>query len=131
MEINITKFFNEARPRDYSASCAEIGQDAGRITWRAACDDSAEYMLIDTDEKRDTFHAHVRGFGAWSDDEINAWSDIELNALFIQLVSADIRESGLDAGIDWPEYYEQAEHGTVSGNLFRADDGQIYYLIGG
>ncbi len=98
--------------------------------WRAACDDSAEYMLIDTDEKRDAFRAHVKGFGAWTDEAINAWSDIELNALFIQLVSADIRESGLDAGIDWHEYYEQAEHGTVSGNLFRADDGQIYYTIG-
>ena len=41
MQINITRFFNEACPRDYSASAAEIGENAGADTWRAACDDSA------------------------------------------------------------------------------------------
>ncbi len=94
MEVNITQFFNEACPRDYSASVAEIGNNAGKATWEAANEDSAEYMLIDTDEKRDALRQHVRGFGAWSDDEIAAWTDIELNALFIQLVSGDMREAG-------------------------------------
>ena len=32
MDIDITTFFNEAAPRDYSASVAEIGRDAGPTT---------------------------------------------------------------------------------------------------
>lgn len=93
MEINITRFYNEAAPMDYSASVAEIGQDAGPSTWRAACEDAPDYNMLDTDEKRDAFRTFVKGFGAWTDEEIAAWSDIELNALFIQLVSGDMRNN--------------------------------------
>lgn len=132
MELNITDLYNNMAPMDYSASVAEIGESAGADTWRAACDDSADYMILDTDDKREAMREHVRGFGAWSEEEINAWSDIELNALLLQMISGDIRESVLDDDRSaWPEYYELAEQGTVSGNLFRADDGQIYYTIGG
>lgn len=131
MEINITRFVLSECLRDYSASVAELGNGAGADTWRAACDNAPDYSdWLDTDDKRESLRDFVRGYGAWSDNEINAWSNDELTALLIQFISGDIRESGLDAGIDWHEYYEQAEHGTVSGNLFRADDGQIYYTIG-
>lgn len=131
MELNITALCNSMCPRDYSASVAEIGANAGADTWRAACDNAPDYSdWLDTDDKRESFRDFVRGYGAWSDNEINAWSNDELTALLIQFISGDIRESGLDAGIDWPEYYELSEHGTISGNLFRADDGEIYYTIG-
>ena len=119
MEINITKFFNNAAPMDYSASIAEIGDDAGPATWRAANEDSEDYFMLDTDEKRDAFRNHVKGFGAWSDDEIAVWSDIELNALFIQMVSGDMREGGLDERpVDWEAYKEQCEQGNCSGNIY-------------
>lgn len=132
MELNITKFYNETAPMDYSASVAEIGNNAGADTWRAACEDSSTYMILNTDDKRKAMRDYVRGFGAWTDEEIDAWTDIELNALLLQMISGDIRESVLDDDRSaWPEYYELAEQGTVSGNLFRADDGQIYYTIGG
>lgn len=96
MDINITKFYNEAAPIDYSASVAEIGANAGRDTWNAAMEDAPDYDMLDTDEKRDALRAHIRGFGAWSDEEIAAWSDTELNALFIQLISGDIRHNETD-----------------------------------
>ena len=96
MEINIARFYNEAAPMDYSASVAEIGQDAGPSTWRAACEDAPDYNMLDTDEKRDAFRQYVKGFGAWSDEEIGAWTDVELNALFIQFVSGDMREGNTD-----------------------------------
>jgi len=131
MELNITKFYNETAPMDYSASVAEIGNNAGVDTWRAACEDSPDYMILDTDEKREAMREHVRGFGAWTDEEINAWSDIELNALLLQMIAGDIRESVLDDDRSaWPEYYEQGEQGIVSCRLFSDDNGRIYYSIG-
>jgi len=131
MELNITALYNSMCPRDYSASVVEIGNNAGRDTWRAACEDSPDFMILDTDDKRQAMRDYVRGFGAWSDEEINAWTGIELNALLIQCISGDIRESILDDDPHaWAEYYQQCEQGIASGNLFADDDGQVYYCIG-
>lgn len=128
-DINITHFFNNATPFDYSASKVEKGENAGRDTWQAACTDSTKYPLINL-ENADDFKQHVRGFGAWNEAEIAKWSDIELNALFVQMVSGDMREGGLDVPKpNWEEYEADAESGRVSGNIYRGDDGQIYYSI--
>lgn len=119
MDINITEFFNNAAPMDYSASIAEIGNNAGADTWQAAVDDSEDYFMVDDDEKREAFRKHVKGFGAWSDSEIEAWSDNQLNALFIQMVSGDMREAGLyERPVDWEAYKEKSEHGQCSGNIY-------------
>ena len=136
MELNITRFFNECSPMDYSASIAEIGNDAGKTTWQAAKDDSSDYMLLDTDDKRDAFRTFVKSSGGWTEDEIAAWSDIELNALLLQWVAGDIRE-----GFEWEherpedvsewEWYEQlANDGLASGRLFKSEDNQVYFYIG-
>ena len=135
MEINITQFFNETCPRDYSASIAELGNDAGSSTWRAACEDSADYMLLDDEEKRDAFRVFVLSSGGWNDDEIKTWTDIELNALLIQWIAGDIREclewdherGDIDA---WDYYKQLAEDGTVPSRLFKSDDNQVYFYIG-
>lgn len=127
MELNITRFFLEAAPMDYSASVAEIGRDAARDTWQAALDDAAEWALLDTDEKRAAFRAHALGFGAWSADEIAAWTDTELNALCLQMVAGDIREAGLDTlEPDWAAYDASANAGRIGYGL----DGEVYYYIG-
>jgi hypothetical protein len=132
MEINITRFFNESAPMDYSASVAEIGNNAGQDTWRAACEDADDYgPMLDTADKLDAMRAWANSSGGWDDEEIAAWSDNELNALFIQLVSGDIREClEWDVPDVWANYQELAEAGTVSSNLFRTDDGQIYFCLG-
>lgn len=105
MEINITQFYNGANPTTYSASCAELGDNAGRITWDAAM--GADFLLLDSPEKLDAMRAWARSSGGWDDAEIAAWDDAELNALFIQLVAGDIREKGgaLSEGIDGGIYY--------------------------
>ena len=131
MELNVTRFFNEASPRDYSASRMEIGDNAARDTWQAACDDSVDYMILDTEDKREAFREYVGDFGAWSDEEIRAWSDSELNALLLQMISSDIREGSLDAeNPDWDQYQKDAESGRISGRLFKADDGTVTFYIG-
>lgn len=112
MELNITKFFTEAAPMDYYASVAEIGNNAGADTWRAACEDSPDYMILDDDEKREVFRYYVKGFGAWTAEEIAAWSDVELNALLLQMVAGDIRS------------------GEDNGRLLLDGNGGAYYYIG-
>lgn len=133
MEIDITRFFNECAPMDYSASCAEIGSNAGIDTWNAALDDSGENSdFLDTEEKREAFKDHIRGFGAWDQDEIDSWSNSELTALFMQLISGDMREADLNPESDeddWNEYQERAENGNICGNIFKSDDGKIYYSL--
>ena len=133
MELNITEFFRAAAPMDYSASAAEIGDDAGRQTWLAAVKDAPDWPLLDTDEKREAFKAHLLGFGAWQEDEIAEWSDRELTALLIRMIAGDIRDADLSPDsddADWIAYEARAAAGQCAGNIFRADDGDVYYYIG-
>lgn len=136
MELDITEFFNNAAPMGYYASVAELGQDAGRITWGHACEDSPEWMLLDTDEKREAFRQFVRESGGWDAGEIAAWSDVELNALLLQWIAGDMREADLHAGMtepEWRVYEQQAEQGRLAGRICGgplSTDGRVYFYIG-
>lgn len=132
MELIITKFWNEACPKDYSASVAEIGVNAGTDTWQAAKDDAGDYNLLDTPEKLEAFRAFVRSSGGWNDKEIAEFSNTDLNALCIQWISGDIREvPDMDLSCwDWNYYNELAEQGRISSRLFEGIDGEIYFCIG-
>ena len=126
MEINITEFYNMADPANYSASCAELGDNAGTITWNAAM--NADFNLLDSPDKLQAMRTWALSSGGWNEEEIVAWSDSELNALFIQLISGDIREKGDDT---WAEYQAQSEAGQVSTCLFEGINGGIYYQLEG
>lgn len=137
MEIDITEFFNSCAPRDFSASVAEIGDNAGPATWQAACEESAEIAILDTDEKREAFRDFVRESGGWDDSEIAAWSDTELQALCIQWISGDMREPvGFELGPDttdaqWADYGQQVADGQCAGRIYHGEDGRVYFYIGG
>ena len=73
MEINITEFVRTTETHDLSGSVAELGQDAGKITWNNAVREASTTQLLSQDD-RDEFERWVREFGAWSRDEIEAWS---------------------------------------------------------
>lgn len=132
MEIDITEFFRNAAPRDYSASVAEIGRDAGPITWGHACEDAPDYPILDTEEKREVFRAFVRSSGGWTDEEIRAWSDNELSALLIQWISGDMRECEIgpnSTDAEWQEYERLAMEGVCPSRLFRGSNGRVYFDI--
>ncbi len=131
MEIDVTEFFNAGGHMCFSASRMEMGQDAGSITWRAACDASEEYCLLDTPDKLDAARRYFRGFGAWSDEELAAKPDNEVNALLLQFIAGDIREFSDDvADWDWAAYNDDAAAGQIGGNLFEGDDNRVYIYIG-
>jgi hypothetical protein len=127
MEINITRFFNEAAPMDYSASCAEIGMNAGRDTWNAAMEDAGDYKLLTNEDDLQEFRDYIKGFGAWNTEEIAAMSDQSLNALLIQFISGDIRESRyLECNpIDWDAYNADDNENH---NIYKSGD-DIFYMI--
>jgi len=123
----------EENSYEFSASVAEMGVNAGRITWDNALGHAKDSPLLSSEEQLDALRAHVQGFGAWSEEEIAAWSEEECNALFIQLISGDMRESGMDGGMaefDWEEYHEQCEAGQLAGRIGQWDDGRIGYYLG-
>jgi hypothetical protein len=130
MEIDITSFFENADPFEFSHSIAEDGPNAGPETWQAALKEGAETPLLTTPEQLDALRDHMRGYGAWEDDEIDAWSPAECNAMFIQLISGDIREAGLEGQeideIDMKEYEKFCE--DQGGSLYFSADRAYYYL---
>lgn len=132
-EIDITDFFNNARPIYYSASVAELGNDAGRITWENAVDAVDAWRFLDNDEKTENWKKFIRSSGGWTEEEVDAFSETELNALLIQWLSGDIRESGLDARpVDWEEYEKGANSGHYSGRIYGGPlsvDGRVYFSI--
>lgn len=132
MEIDITSFFETADPFEYSASRAERGQNAGPETWANAKQHGADAPLLTTEKQLNALRSYVKDFGAWGAEEIAAWGATECNALFIQLVSGDMRDGNLDNepdDADWRKYEKRAEDGNCSGNIYRSEDGRIFYSL--
>lgn len=135
MDININKYFeNELCPSDFSASAAELGNimDAEELTWYYANEESQDTVLLTTFEQFAAFIEHVEGIGFDFSEDEKPMNGQELNALFIQLISGDIRESiGLDqTPIDWESYEKDCEQGMNSANIFKGTDNNIYYYLG-
>lgn len=100
MELNISSLM--ARSADmylYSASIAEIGEDAGVVTWQNAMDCVEDNPLV-KEEDVGEFRDYLRTFGAWWDSEIDAYTIQECNALCLQLIAGEIRER---EGMENPE----------------------------
>lgn len=131
MEIDITRFFSEAEPFEFSASIAERGQNAGPETWRNALREGESAPLLTTEAQLDALRDFMRGYGAWEAEEIDNWTAVECNALLVQLVSGDMREAGFDETDepDWDAYYAQAEAGRVAGRMYRAADGKVFFSL--
>jgi hypothetical protein len=138
MEIDITSLL-KTNLFTFSHSAAEGGQDAGQNTWKAANRHAEETAppLLDTPEKLDTFRDWVGDSGGWTREEIDAWTPTECNALFLQWIAGDCRECPAIGGgnaysleeIDWEETEVEQSNGQISSNLFRADDGRIFFSL--
>ncbi len=127
MELDITHLMERSGEMiRYSASQAEIGEHAGRITWQNAMD-QAEIPppLLATDDQLPEFRDYIRTFGAWDDEEIDSWSLTECNALCLQLIAGDIRERQHYADRDELDDYESRCGGRIYG-----DGDRWFYYIG-
>lgn len=134
-ELDITRIVGADTfvPFDLSNNAATLGDNAAALTWEASKEAATEIeTLLPTAEHKEVFRDWVQSSGGWTRDEINAWSDTELDALLLQWIAGNIREAFGDAEPsewDWAEYEEDASAGRVSSNLFRADDGRVFFSI--
>ena len=128
MEIDITDFVNDEDPSQFSASQAELGANAGKITWRNAMDHTPP--MLTTPEHFDALRDWARDSGGWDEEERAAWTDQECNALFVQIISGDLREMPTDddGEIDWEEAEKLANAGRIHGCIYRSADRVFYYL---
>ncbi|OQC22815.1 MAG: hypothetical protein BWX68_03019 [Verrucomicrobia bacterium ADurb.Bin063] len=117
-------------PWDCSNSAANLGQNAGKLTWQASQRHASALSL--TAEQKEAFRDFVRSSGGWDEEETAAFSDAELTALCVQWVSGDVRE-GFGDGVsndpaewDWAEYNELAERGSVPSTLY-LHDGKLFW----
>lgn len=131
MDINITDLFTSIDPTRYSASQAELGPDAGTITYARALDHATRDRPL-ADYQLDAWRTFLKASGGWTASEVNALHTVELSALFLQWVAADMRETGLDANStpeDWAKYETDASAGLVPGNIYRTADGQVFFSL--
>jgi hypothetical protein len=132
MEINITDFVTRGETWDFTGSIATHGPNASRLTWDASLEEASATPLLTTEDQLQELRDHVQsmGFG----DDVQSYDSIQCNALFIQLISADMRECGLEISdidsFDWQEYENECEAGQVTGAIFKGCDGNIYYYLG-
>ena len=131
MEIEITSLA-EMDCFTLSHSIAEGGENAGRDTWNASKRQAGETPLLKTPEELQAMRDFAKASGGWTREEIDAWPDSELNALFLQWIAGDVRELGADSlsEIDWEEAEEIQQAGQAASNIFRLDDGRIFFYLG-
>lgn len=132
-EIKITKLIALGGFADFSASRAELGDNAAADTWNAAADEAKAHRIM-TPAQREAFRDYMRGCGAWDDVEIDGWKAYECDALLIQTVAGDMREleslapgDGV-AGINWEEAERLAERGTVQSRVYCSGSDVFIYI---
>lgn len=132
MHIDITEFFKAEDPGVYSGNAIEYGVNAGAITWANSMAGAKTYKHLDDDEKREAWRRWVEGSGGWTWEEIQAWTNDELEALFIQWVSGDMRECGLEGcfeDLDWEEYERRAQAGNCPSTIWKDDEGRVFFSL--
>lgn len=127
MEIEVTRLLGDINPHDVSGSIATHGPNAAKVTWNAA-KQAAETPLTDD---LDGIREWASGFGAWSEEELEAMDSVELNALVLQYASQDLSElqslcpgDGL-GDVDWIAAEKYSNDGIVGGHLF-FHDGRLF-----
>lgn len=129
MQINVTHMVEDCDDMPLlSGSQAELGNDAGRITWNNSAAYGKDNPLLTTEEEKDAARDHFREYGAWTAEEIAAWDDSHLQAITCQDVAAAIRE--MEVAEDYNDYVRLCEEGTCSARLFRDEDGEWWCVLG-
>ena len=132
MDIDITRFVMEEDSYEFSASVAEIGANAARITWDNAKQQAKDSPLLSSEEELQALRDHVQGMGFG--EEVQQYGADDCNALFIQLISGDMREAGMDSDdmevFDWSQYEIDCQAGQLAGRIQQWDNGRIGYYLG-
>lgn len=103
LEFDITPLFaDKLDAYMLSNSVANLGDNAGRITWDNALEAATEYPLV-TDDNRDETIGWLKGWGAWEEGHLMQWNNQSLSALVWQFAADDFREHWEDYISDFNE----------------------------
>lgn len=92
---NVSKMFDEIEPWLVSNSIANLGENAGKLTWENAlkiAQDAEQWLMSDAAEAVEGMREWAGETGAWDREEIAAWPDVDCLALFVQNVASDLRD---------------------------------------
>ena len=129
LELDITHMVEEDGDEMplLSGSVAELGPNAATLTWDNSKRYAEAHPLLKTPEQIQEAKDYLRGFGAWSGEEIAGWSDAEVRAMVVQNIAARIRE--MEHFDHYEAFKRAAEQGSVSGEVYKGDDGRWYALL--
>ena len=131
MDIDVTDFLASTDCSMLSGSVAELGDNAGRITWANSIEASKEFNPLPDADALQEFREWLKPWGGWDDAEIAAMSDDHLRALCVQWIASDWRECfdcDPDA-VDWKDYEIRASEGTCPSSFYRNDAGRIIWQM--
>lgn len=95
IKANVSKMFSHRDPWDCSNSAANLGPNAGQLTWDCAlevAENASEWLLSPVSDACEGIQEWARDTGAWDADEIAAWPDTHCLALFVQNVASELRD---------------------------------------
>jgi len=131
MKIDVTDFLASTDCSMLSGSVAELGDNAGRITWQNSIDAVKGFNPLPDGDALQEFREWLKPWGGWDDAEIAAMSDEHLRALCAQWIAGDWRECfdcDPDA-VDWKDYEIRASEGNCPGSFYRNDAGRIIWQM--
>ena len=139
-EIDVTALITNPRflPWNLSNSRANLGDNAGTMTWNAskAVSEALPVHPLDTPERLEAWREFATDSGGWTREEVDAMPELDLRALFTQWVAGDIRECFGDdlpddpAEWDWSEYEQDSQAGRIPSRLFLPSDKRLFFYIG-
>lgn len=92
LEFDVTPLFSDKLDAYMlSNSVANLGDNAGRITWDNALEAATEYPLV-TDDNREEVIGWLKEWGAWEEGDLLQWNNQSLGALVWQFAASDFRE---------------------------------------
>jgi hypothetical protein len=113
MELNVTQIVAahlDGNPPAHlcSGSMAELGNDAGRVTWDNSCDLADRLPgFLETEDALQEVRDHIKSYGAWDEEEIAAFTPRDLRAFIVQEVMAEIRHLEEHGQIDLEDFTEE------------------------
>jgi hypothetical protein len=129
LELDITHMVEEDGDEMplLSGSVAELGPNARTLTWDNSKRYAEAHPLLKTPEQIQEAKDYLKRFGAWSGEEIAGWSDAEVQAMVVQHIAARIRE--MEHFDTYEAFKKAAQQGSVSGEIYKGDDGRWYALL--
>lgn len=94
IKANVTRMFSNIDPCNVSASKAELGPSAARLTWDNAmriAGQAPSWLESPIEDACEAMRAWAKESGGWEPEEIAEWSEQECLALFVQNIAGELR----------------------------------------